>query len=317
MKISIIVPVYNVENYVEQCLRSICNQTINDIEIIIVNDGSEDNSISKIKEIKDYRIKIINQKNKGLSSARNTGLKYAIGDYIAFVDSDDFVGINTAYEDMYNIALKDNSDVVSGDAVWYYSESDRRIKEKSKNFIYDTPINGEEFLLTVLRANAIYVPVWFNLYKRDFLINNNLLFKEGVYHEDEWFTHRVLLKAERISIYNKQFYMYRQQRPGSITNTLSEKRYLDIIQSCFENEKQLININNYELKMRFKDRIAIRAMLDIYNHKVKEVPNEVKNMISRNAISKSTRIRSNILNLNTSLYIKSETIYRKLRKIKE
>lgn len=313
MRISVIVPVYSVENYVEQCVRSICNQTIEDIEIIIVNDGSEDNSINKVKKIKDNRIKIINQENKGLSSARNKGLKYATGDYIAFVDSDDFIRISSAYEDMYNLAVKDGSDIVAGNCIWYYSDENNYPLPRDKYLFLFSPMNTESFMLACLKSNRVYAPVWLNLYKRDFILNNNLFFKEGIFHEDEEFTPRALLRANKVSIYNKDFYVYRQ-RQGSITHTFSMKRYLDIIEICMSLERELININNNELRMYFRKHIAEIAIKSIYTCKLEIVPKEVKQFISRNAVSKKVKIRSNILNLNSSLYFKLEWIYEILRK---
>ena len=111
-KISVVVPVYNVEAYLERCLDSLINQTLSDIEIICVNDGSTDSSPEKLEEFakKDSRIKIINQENGGLSAARNTGIEAATGEYIGFVDSDDYVDLDF-YEKLYNAATSHNADI--------------------------------------------------------------------------------------------------------------------------------------------------------------------------------------------------------------
>ena len=120
-KVSVIVPVYNVEKYIEKCLNSLVNQTLKDIEIIIVNDGSKDNSdkIIKIYQEKYDNIIYLTKKNGGLSDARNYGIPYAKGEYIAFLDSDDYVE-NDIYEKMYNKAKENNSDYVECDFIWEY-----------------------------------------------------------------------------------------------------------------------------------------------------------------------------------------------------
>ena len=110
--VSIVVPVYNVENYVSKCIQSIFRQTFKNYELIVVNDGSTDNSLSKLQKFSDNRLKIINQKNKGLSGARNTGIKRAIGKYITFIDSDDWIS-EDYLEVMVSYARKYNADIVS------------------------------------------------------------------------------------------------------------------------------------------------------------------------------------------------------------
>ena len=119
-KISIIVPVYNVEKYIDKCLKSLVHQTLQDIEIIIVNDGTQDKSeeiIEKYVRGNQNKIKYYEKSNGGLSSARNYGLEYATGEYIAFLDSDDYVESNM-YEEMYNLAKKENADMVECDFIW-------------------------------------------------------------------------------------------------------------------------------------------------------------------------------------------------------
>ena len=130
-KISIIVPVYNVEKYIAKCLKSLTLQTLQGIEIIIVNDGSLDRSIDIIeKYVKENptKIKYYEKKNGGLSTARNYGLEYATGEYIAFLDSDDYVEINM-YEEMYNLAKKENADMVECDFIWEW-EYGKKVYDK-------------------------------------------------------------------------------------------------------------------------------------------------------------------------------------------
>lgn len=303
MKVSIVVPVYNVESYVEECIKSLCNQTLKDLEIIVVDDGSNDNSINLVKKFDDKRIKIISQKNSGLSSARNTGMKIAKGEYIAFVDSDDFIGLESAYEDMYNIAIKENSDIVAGNCIWHYSTNNNTIMDRDMKLFSESPMKAQEFFISSLKSNRIYAPVWLNLYKREFLDRNNLEFKVGIYHEDEEFTPRALIKANLISIYDEEFYIYRQ-RVGSITNSnKSTKNIQDLFAICDDLEDVSRNIENKELKKLFKRHLASSCLYTIYKNKLLNVDRNVKQIISRNSVTLPLRIKSTLLNINENLYI--------------
>lgn len=187
-KISVIVPVYNVEEYIEECLESIINQTLEDIEIIIVNDGTEDNSMKKIEKfLSDERIIVINKKNGGLSSARNLGIKLAEGEYISFVDSDDFIE-RTMLEDLY--CASNNHDIIFSDFIFYDEKSKKEIK------------NEREILFSENKGSCFYLygstVVWNKIYKREFLLKNNLFFKEGIIYEDELFTFKSSFLAEKI-----------------------------------------------------------------------------------------------------------------------
>ena len=112
--LSVVVPVYNVEEYIYECIESILNQDIDGVEIIVINDGSTDNSLKIVKSFNDERIRIIDKENGGLSSARNVGLKEAVGEYVIFIDSDDYLKDKSVLAEMYNLAKKNNSDIVAG-----------------------------------------------------------------------------------------------------------------------------------------------------------------------------------------------------------
>ena len=135
-KISIIVAVFNVQKYIDKCIKSILNQTLKDIELIIINDGSTDNSIDKINEIKDDRITIINKKNEGVSIARNLGLSIATGEYVIFVDSDDFIINRNDLENMYIQISNSKSEILSGNASLFYDDKNS-YKDMNKNAYYN------------------------------------------------------------------------------------------------------------------------------------------------------------------------------------
>lgn len=237
-KVSIIVPVYNVSLYLDKCLTTLINQTLDDIEIIIINDGSNDNSQTVIdKFIKlDKRIKSFIKENGGLSDARNYGLKHASGDYIGFVDGDDYVD-KVMFEKLYNKALKDNSDIVECDFYWCYDK--KRVYDRACYYF------SKESIFTNIR-----VMVCNKLFKADIIKSNKVIFPLGLKYEDILFTYKVLSVANKISYVDQGLYYY-IQRKSSITNFQTEKvRDIFIIFDSLKNYYK--SINKYK---QFKDII--------------------------------------------------------------
>lgn len=212
-KVSIIVPVYNVEQYLEKCLNSLVNQTIKDFEIIIVNDGTKDSSQKIIdKYAKNYSfIKSYIKENGGLSSARNYGIKKATGEYLAFVDSDDYV-TEDMYEKMYQKAKEKDFDMVVCDLNYIYP--DKKIKATSN--IKEDTTNIKETMLN------IYPAAWNKIIKRS--IVKDIFFKEGIWFEDVEYIYRVLPKITSIGVVQEPFYQY-LQREGSITKKVDKRIY--------------------------------------------------------------------------------------------
>lgn len=215
IKVSVIVPVYNVEKYLEKCLDSLAKQTLKEMEVIIVDDGSPDNSDKIIKEyVKKYHnFTCYKKKNGGLSSARNYGLKYAKGHYIAFLDSDDYV-TSDMYLKMYEKAITNDFDMVVCDVNYVYPD---------KSWIASSNIKDDTTNIKGV-MNNIYPAAWNKIFKKDLLIDNNLYFKEGVWFEDIEFIYRVLPYVRNIGVIHEAFNQY-VQRPGSITNTVNKKIY--------------------------------------------------------------------------------------------
>lgn len=314
IKLSIIVPVYNVELYIEQCITSLLKQTMKEIEIIVVNDGATDKSIDLVKSFHNSQIKIINQSNQGLSAARNKGLKYAKGEYIVFVDSDDFIRFDNAFEEMYNIGRDNNSDIVCGNAIKYYS--DEKYNKLNYDFESDlsTNLSGTDFLSYSLIKNRLFVPVWLYMYKREFLNLNSLIFKEGIYHEDEDFTPRVFLNNPKISIYNKCFYVYRQ-REGSImkNNDFLYKRALDVLDLSMELNKLFKNIENKNLKCLYMNYLAELVLSHIDSVKMNKIPFYIRKFVFFYVKNKSLKIKSLILLINLKLYYKCNNLYFRIK----
>lgn len=210
-KVSVIMPVYNVERYIVRSLDSLINQTLKDIEIIIVNDGSTDNSKQVVKiyseKYKD-KIKLVEKKNGGLSDARNYGIPHATGEYIAFLDSDDYVEPDT-YEKMYNKAKEDNSDLVECDFIWEYP--DRKKVDTGK--IY----NNKKEMLTYARVVA-----WNKLIKRSLIEEHKIKFPKGLRYEDVEFFYKMVPYYNKVSFIKEPLIHY-TQRNSSISNTQNER----------------------------------------------------------------------------------------------
>lgn len=239
IKVSIIIPIYNVENYLKRCLESVANQTLDDIEIILVNDGSTDDS-SKIalEYAKDYPNKIIylEKENGGLSDARNYGMKYATGEYIAFLDSDDYIE-NDTYELMYEKAKEDDADYVECDFLWEYPNKTK----EDKRFKYE---NQKEML------SFVRVVAWNKLIRRKIIIENNLIFPKGLRYEDVEFTYKIIPHLNKISYVDKCFVHY-IQRENSIANVQNERtaEIFTVLDNVIEYYKQN---NIYE---QYKDEL--------------------------------------------------------------
>ena len=215
MKLSVIVPVYNVENYLEKCLDSLVNQTLKKFEIIVVNDGSTDSSQKIIdKYAKKYsNIKNYLKKNSGLSDTRNFGIKHATGEYITFIDSDDWVRLDM-YQKMYEKAKEEDFDIVACDINYIYPNHEERIYTNPKE---DTKNIKEVFI-------NLYPTVCTKIFKRKVFIDNNLEFKSGVWYEDVELMYRMLPFIKNIGVVHEDFYQY-IQREKSITSTVSPKIY--------------------------------------------------------------------------------------------
>ncbi|WP_051212663.1 glycosyltransferase family 2 protein [Butyrivibrio fibrisolvens] len=219
--ISIVVPVYNVERYLEKCINSIIAQTYDNIEIILVNDGSTDDSASIIAHFEqlDSRIRSYSQENSGLSAARNTGIDNANGRYIAFVDSDDYIHPRMI-EILYNNLISTGSDISVCDLFWIHEG------EETEDFIDNsvTVYNGIDVLRKMIRDDLVSVVAWNKLYKRE--IFDGLRYPVGRLHEDEFVIHRILSQCNR-SVYTTAKLYYYIKREGSIVAKVSPKKLED------------------------------------------------------------------------------------------
>ncbi len=220
--ISVIVPVYNVEEYLDRCIESIVTQTYKDLEIILVDDGSPDNCPEMCDEWakKDERIKVIHKENGGLSDARNAGMKIATGEYIGFVDSDDFIH-NEMYEILSSLLFNNSADVVQCEMLKFSEMPFSGFTNSEEKPVVS--FTAEEAIRDLLTGKTIGVTCPNLIVKSN--IAKSVLFEVGRINEDVLWTYRVFSKAEKITVTNLKLYAYYQRQGSIMNNDYSEKRF--------------------------------------------------------------------------------------------
>lgn len=284
IKISVIVPIYKVEEYLQRCIDSIIKQTYKNLEIILVDDGSPDNCplICDMNQKKDSRIKVIHQKNAGLSAARNIGLEIATGDYISFVDSDDYIN-KSMYEILLGHCVKENAEIAICKFTRFYG----------KHLTEEVQLNAKSKIITPREAlqelhgneGEIYGVAYNKLYKRD--IFKELRFPVGKINEDEFFNYKALDRANKIVKDENTLYYYYQGNSGSITNNNKYLITTDVFEAFEEREAYFKQrgytdlegiacrtyldriMSNYQQLQQIKgyDKIAIRKLIKMYRKK--------------------------------------------------
>lgn len=300
-KVSVIVPVYNTEKYIGKCLDTLANQTLQDIEILVVNDGTKDNSMQIVQDYASkypQKIVVLQKENGGLSDARNYAIPYAKGEYISFLDSDDYVEIDM-YQDMYNLAQKENSDMVECDFYWEYPNKIRK----------DC---GEVFKSKKEMLEKIRVVAWNKLIKREVLEKNQIKFPVGYYYEDVEFTYKLIPYINKISLLKKPCVHY-VQREESISNYQNEKTK-DIF-SVLDNVILFYKENGkYEEYKEILEYIYTRflfcsSLLRMVKIKDKQVRNELLNQTWNNVNTKFPNWKKNKIlrkNINAKkIYIRT------------
>lgn len=269
--VSIIVPVYKVEAYLEICIDSILQQTYPYLEILLVDDGSPDRCPAICDDYagRDSRISVIHQENKGLSASRNTAMKKATGKYILFVDSDDVL-LPDACARLVQCAENYSADFVAGHYV-NVDESGRLKKDIIQKGIkrqYSKQIrDGQAFLLEKLKAKTYECMVWQNLYRREFLVQNSLYFIPGILREDEEWMPRVLCHAARVAEISEPFYQYRIRRQSIMANdALAVQRQLDFIEKAAPSLSEKLRFVDSELYQRLMNDLLRVFFTDLAVH---------------------------------------------------
>ena len=225
-KISVIVPVYKVEPFLDRCVQSIVNQSYSNLEIILVDDGSPDKcpAMCAAWVKKDSRIKVIHKENGGLSDARNVGMSIATGELMGFVDSDDWIAPNM-YQNLYDLMVKDNSDIAAcGIKMIWEDKTPSRILTKSGCCV----LNREEAMRAIIEESWLKQPVWYKLYKTALI--RDIHFPVGKYHEDVFWSYQAIARAERVSVSDHVGYFY-VQRSGSIMGEGYSLKRLDAVEA--------------------------------------------------------------------------------------
>ena len=303
MKISVVIPVYGVEKYIRQCLESIINQTYKNLEIIVVNDGTKDNSMKIVEEyLVDKRIKIVNKENGGAATARNEGIKISTGEYIALIDGDDWLELNT-FEELLKL-IEDKDDIVVFD-FYKFDEIRQKIKKKNttiKEFKNNIP-DKKKYLISIYGNESCN-----KLYRREFLEKFNIKYEKMLY-EDVFWKFETFLQAEKIKITEKKYYYYRNGRVNSaMWKTAQKKNDKDYIQKQREAYKKIIELlDNFLEKNKFKFDDGKKLLIEIekkvweekYYHQIAvgELLQKIKKYFYKKEVSKGEKkIISRFLN---------------------
>jgi len=340
VKVSVVIPIYNVENYLEACLSSIVNQTFKDIEIICINDGSTDKSKNILNRYakKDNRVIMINKKNEGLSIARNIGIDKATGEYIMFVDSDDYLDLHTI-ENLYNIVKRNDLDTLFFCAETFYE--DINPDEYKEHYLlkgeYPEVKSGQELFCDMRKNGDFFSNACLQINRLSFLKKNNIRFIEGIIHEDEPFTLNVTLVSKRAMKISNQYYKRRIRKGSIMTSMNSEMNCVKSSYGCFKGLMNIIPkielyvdkekiLNNYKSYLNFLRNASARKIKNIeggyqyfkicenkedylfYNYIIMEYTAQLK---------KIERLNQEISNLKQTGRLKKlwKTLKRKLKRI--
>lgn len=298
MKLSVVVPVYNLEEYIDECVNSILNQTYTDYELILINDGSTDGSKDKCEAYakKDKRIRVVNKTNEGISVTRNRGIKEASADYIFFLDGDDWIHPNTL-QSYYDLIKDDQTiDIVFGRMSFFF---DGEKKLKADEFDIENQIiykkSGKEAFISIVDHIGFMRLGVRGLFRRQFLIDHKLYFKPNMYSEDvEWMMNCVL-HAGNCASNNHPYYHYRGRRKGSLVNTPSIDKALDVYRIYEWWIEKADKEKNQIFKQYFFNEIAERYINTFIEFAYQFVPTKINMSKFHQAANKNRKIikRSN------------------------
>ena len=278
-KVSVLVPIYNVEKYLEECLNSIVNQTLKDIEIILLDDGSKDNSavVCDYYAKNDNRVKVVHKENSGYGATLNIGLKEATGDYISIIESDDFIDLHMI-EYLYNVAKTNDADIVKSNFYLHFSKENKNVYFNNFKFIVANQVTNSSKQPEILETSPA---IWSAIYKRKFLLDNSILFNEtpGASYQDVSFAAKTLAKAEKIVFVPDAFVYYRQDNENS---SVKSKGKVDAIFNEYAEIKSFFN--NYSNCAEYFQNIFIkqyRDYIDNFHRIANEYKSQYLNMFQR------------------------------------
>ena len=317
LKVSVIIPIYNVEKYLKECLDSVINQTLKEIEIICIDDGSTDNSGKILDEyaLKDDRIKVIHKENGGYGKAMNIGIDNATGKYLGIVEPDDYIKSNM-YEILYNKAIETEVDFIKSDFYRFVHKNGKKMlfynKLDESGTYYDRIINPQEDF----EPFKFIMNIWCGIYKKEFITKYNIRFNEtpGASFQDNGFWFQTLCRAKKLYILKEPFYMNRRDNPFSSVNSKEKvfciKQEYDHIKNFLDNNWELkekfLKVYNYAKFLNYMSTFR-RIHIKFKNNFLKVFQKEFKlaynnNEIDKNLFSKKDLIKLYILLKSTNLY---------------
>lgn len=229
---SIIIPIYNVEKYLTECIESVLNQSFKSFEVILVNDGSTDSSGAICDQYKNHpNVKVIHKENGGLSDARNCGIEAATGQYLIFIDSDDYWNSNQALDNLYE-QIKENPgvDVIMYKQISYYMKKEKFIPNPTfYNLDYIQNQAANKVIPYLIESNNFSATAWSVAVKRKLILENQIYFEKGIKSEDIDWSLQLFLHTKSFAATNERFLIYRKERPDSITNKVSIKNAQDLL----------------------------------------------------------------------------------------
>lgn len=300
--VSVIVPVYNVENYLAKCITSLCKQTYSNLEILFINDGSTDNSFSILENAKqkDDRIKIFTQNNGGLSAARNRGIDEAIGEYICFVDSDDWVS-EEYLTCMLNAIKKYDADIAICNIQYIFDTG--KIKKRTPSIVNEKCVDKMEALRDLFNSNGFRFHAVNKLFRHE-LFNTDIRFPIGKIYEDMATIYKLFGNSDKIAYVPKIGYYYLQNRSGSILTSSFNDNRLHVFE-IFKEIKQYIDEKEYPLKEQYQHLVItneISLMNYIYPVYNRFSPEQAQKIINQFKDSRQKyELEGYIKNLNISI----------------
>lgn len=313
--LSLILPIYNVEKYLNYCVDSILNQIENEnIEILLIDDGSTDSSSSICDSYKDKRIKVYHKKNGGLSDARNYGLLKSNSDYVFFIDSDDFIEKECIKDIISSLKRNKDLEVILFDAK-FVDESGKEINKSGYSFNHKGLENnkiytGREIIENQLNACDEYLTtVWLGVYKKSLLIDNSFFFEKGLIHEDEMWTPKVLIEANKVLYINKKYYCYRIREDSIMRD--NKKNNFKHIEAQIYIFSSLYKYYTYKIKdesflKNINDNLSKRYLHAITKYEFHKYPKLYKRVNKLEILKESSNpkniLRAFLLFINKYLY---------------
>ncbi len=266
-KVSVVIPCYNVEKYLRQCLDSVVNQTLRELEIICVNDGSKDSTLSILQEYakKDDRIKIIDKPNGGYGESMNRGFDMANGEYLGIIESDDYADLDM-FEKLYQCAKANELDVVKSGFYYYYSKEERNIPNPIASRVTSArtfcPLTDFKSKMEMVEFFNIKPTIWSAIYRKDFIRNNQIRFNEtpGASYQDASFNFKVWVCAKRVRLMQECFLHYRQDNEASSINSPGKVYCI-----CDEYDEMERFLNEHPVEKGIVEPIMVRIKFDSYN----------------------------------------------------